>query len=530
MGSMLLVIPFHNGDRGQVERLGKWMNVLSKGKKIGDQILFAATEKADIAGIGDNFKGLFSEIKGIQQTFGPNLQHNEPAWPKACNFQFLHVCKYINEAYPDIDSFYYFEPDNLPLTPDWFDKIQADYKKQGKPFYGASASYVMRADGATWEDGQHMIGTGIYPRNAWARVKGYEQIERNQPGRPWDALTRDEVNPMCHFTDLIQNVHSSRGFRDNDGLTAVYRPNMENEFLRREVPISHKAVIFHGCKDASLRLIVAKRLGIEQNDRLTFCHAGDLGDIIYALPSIKAYGGGVLKFSDNGYAREQMTDARIDLIAPLLFEQKYIHSVARHEGEYVDFDFRDFRVLHKQHSNLSVDQAEWTGAVIDTVNPWLEVDQVEKSSHVIINRTERYRNSKFPWATIHRKLATYLRLIGLPKEHAEFEDTFGTTAYVATQDLLQVAKLIAGCNTFIGNQSVCYSISEGLKHKRIQETCEDAMDCIYNGEGGTYYIDGKLELPEIEDSRPETIPDIDQLQLENLIRQIVKEEIELAFK
>lgn len=527
---MLLVIPFHSADRGQVERLGKWMSALSKGKRIGPKLLFAATQNTEIKGIGDYFKGLFDEMQAIKQTFGPSLQPGEPAWPKACNFQFLHVTKYIHENYSDIDSFYYFEPDNLPLTPDWFDRIQEDYDKQEKPFYGVSASYVMRADGSSWADGEHMIGTGVYPKNAWNRVKGYEKMEREQPGRPWDAITRDEVNPMCHFTNLIAHVHNSRGFRE-DGLelTAIYRPNLVPEFARRPVDISNEAVVLHGCKDSSLRLFMAKQLGIPQLDTLTFAHAGDLGDVIWALPSIRALGGGILKFSPKGYAREPMTQMRVNLISPLLMEQPYIKDVQIHDEGYVDFDFRQFRTLHKQHSNLSRDQAEWTGAKIDTSGPWLTLPPCKATGHIIINRTDRYRNELFPWATLHRSLGDHLRFVGLPKEHEDFETDFGTVPYLPTETLLDVALLIKGSRNFIGNQSVCNAIAEALKHPRSQETCLEAQDCIYDGENATYCLDGKLTIPVVETRSKDLdfiLKDPHFLKcIRMLVREIIEEEL-----
>lgn len=502
----LLVVPFHSGDRGQAERLGKWMSALSGGKQIGDRILFSATVTTEIKGIGDSFKGLFDEMKGIRQTFGPSLQHNENPWPKACNLQFLHTAKHIYENYPDIDAFYYFEPDNLPLTPDWYDKICADYEKQGKPFYGASASYIDRREGVEpFLDGQHMIGTGVYPRDAWKRITAYAEIERTQPNQPWDARTRDEVNPQCHFTKLIFNLNHARGvMEDGKGLTAICRPNLEKEFKRRLVIIPKECVVFHGCKDASLRLLVAKKLGIPQGDILTFAHAGDLGDIIYALPAIQAKGGGIFKLSGRGFAREPIADNRLAVIAPLLLEQSYLDDVRTHDDGYVDFDFRQFRVLHKKGGNLAASQADWIGATIDTSKPWLEISGGVPSKNIMVNRTARYHNELFPWDTVQKTLGKHLHFIGLPEEHEAFEDEFGTVDYVPTATLLDAGRLIKSSRLFIGNQSVCFAIAEGLKHLRIQETSSEYPDCIFAGESGTYCDNGSLVLPEMEEPESES--------------------------
>jgi hypothetical protein len=45
----------------------------------------------------------------------------------------------------------------------------------------------------------------------------------------------------------------------------------------------------------------------------TFLHGGDLGDVIYALPAIRALGGGCLYLSEANYGREPLTAARRDV-------------------------------------------------------------------------------------------------------------------------------------------------------------------------------------------------------------------------
>jgi hypothetical protein len=504
VSKVLLVIPFFSGDRGMVERLGKWMSALSGGQRIGARVLFSATVQTDIKGIGDNFKGLFDEIKGIRQTFGPNLAHGENPWPKACNLQFLHTAKHVYDHYHDIDAFYYFEPDNVPLTRDWFERICADYQKQGKPFYGVSASYIERREGVdAFLNGEHMIGTGIYPRDAYARIKAYAEIEREQPGRPWDAITRDEVNPQCHFTKLICNANGSRGFMEEAGkVTAIFKPNLEKRFERRAVDLGD-AVIFHGCKDSSLRLLVAQKLGIPQNDVLTFAHAGDFGDIIYALASIKARGGGILKLDTKPYTREQMTESRARLIIPLLLEQDYLDDVRIHDGGYVDFDFSPYRHLHESHSNIAKDQANWIGVEPDFSKPWLTVPDALPTGKVIVNRTARYHNNAFPWRTVYSELGSALRFIGLAAEHRAFESEFGDVAALPTPTLLDAAREIAGSDLFIGNQSACFAIAEGLKHPRIQETCPENRDCVFGGRDAQYCDTESLILgPSLKAEKP----------------------------
>ena len=494
---MLLVIPFYHGDRGQVDRLGKWMGQLSGGKRIGEKVLFCVAPNADPTGVGNNFVGLFDEIKAVKQIVESNVEPGQSPWPRACNFQFCHLAKHIVEERKDIDAFYYFEPDNLPLTPDWWDKICAEYEAAGKPFWGIEAPFVVRDEGGQNPrvDGVHMIGTGIYPQNVWERLPELQEIEAKQPNRPWDVVLRDRVNPQCHFTKLVGHIHACRGFRPIDGLPhAVYRDVTENEFKFAPAPISPDAVLFHGCKDSSLRLLMGKKLNIPQTDPLTFVHAGDIGDVIYCLPSIRFWGGGILKFSEKGSAREKMSPGRVDLIAPLLLQQPYIKQIEMHDEGYADFDFRAFRIMHAHHKNLLEGHSQWVGCPPNAGKiPWITVVK-KKLFQYVVNRTARYHNDKFPWQKIGR-LGLDATFVGTVEEFEEMKKLWPTLSHTVTPTYLEAAQLIAGSERYIGNQSACYAIAEAMKHPRIQETWPLSKDCLFPDEKNAVYCeDEDLDL------------------------------------
>ena len=75
----------------------------------------------------------------------------------------------------------------------------------------------------------------------------------------------------------------------------------------------------------------------------TFLHGGDFGDLIYALPAIRALGGGGLYLSEAHPGREPLTAARRDVLLPLLERIDYLAEVHVHQGEPVDVDFTGFR-------------------------------------------------------------------------------------------------------------------------------------------------------------------------------------------
>lgn len=498
MANILLVVPFYSGDKGQAERLGKWILALSGGKKINANCLLVGTYDCDPSDLGPLFRQSFNAVGTIQQQAAPEL-NGAPAWPRACNHQFLHVAELIatNEGFKDYDAFYYFEPDNLPLRADWWDLICAEYNSNGKRFWGVKATNIERGDGKAWEDGFHMIGTGIYPRNAWTTVAKLAEIRKTNPIRPWDVLARDTVNNQCHFTEILGNVHHCRGFREDAGkLTAITREPMSGTYDRREVTLPDGMAVFHGCKDASLRRIMAKRLGIALTDRLSFLHRGDIGDLVYALPAIKALGGGDLKVSLRAHA-DAMADQRTDAIVPLIQAQDYISHVEQYRGGYVDYDFTLFRELYRINdkevstSNLAHIQAEWIGANPDCSNEaWLKPSPTNrKSTGIVVNRTSRYHRDSFPWKSIVDAYKDKILFIGSDQEHYDFCEDFGMVRRQPIADLLEACTLIASSEKFIGNQSCCFAIAEGLKHPRIQETCPERPDCVFESESGSYASD-----------------------------------------
>jgi hypothetical protein len=53
------------------------------------------------------------------------------------------------------------------------------------------------------------------------------------------------------------------------------------------------------------------------------------------------------------------------------------------------------------------------------------------------------------------------------------------------EDALHMAEVIAGCDTFVGNQSFPFAIAEGLKVTRVLESYQGAPNVIPIG-GKTY--------------------------------------------
>lgn len=202
-------------------------------------------------------------------------------------------------------------------------------------------------------------------------------------------------------------------------------------------------------------------------------------------------------------------------LKPLIDTLPYIREfrIAKPD-EHADWNSADFRgAFHRRDHSLMQAHALHYHSIFkqhvihDPMVPWIPAPQDEViTSDVIINRTSRYRNPFFPWKAIVEHYADRIRFIGHPAEHREFCDRYGDVTYQPTADYLWVARAIAASQLFIGNQSSCYAVAEGLKHNTIQETCLDLHDCIFKRPNAVYVGDGAVTLPDIAGSGTLSIP------------------------
>lgn len=236
----------------------------------------------------------------------------------------------------------------------------------------------------------------------------------------------------------------------------------------------------------------------------SFLHAGTFGDTIYALNVIKLLKGGNLYLElngmdslarrtwgggDAGFHRGRYTKQDIDFISPLLEYQSYIDTVNIWNNESVEFDLRthyDFWVDRKTK------RESWKGNQTETyalccnldihehrkhllINPWLDsVEPIKIPGRpVIINRTFRHiRRDTFGMSLLNDQWTTWIVedsledlavFVGSEKEHEDFCKMYDCSLpYKPVEDMLELARLIQGCEQFMGNQSMPLSLAIGL--------------------------------------------------------------------
>jgi len=225
----------------------------------------------------------------------------------------------------------------------------------------------------------------------------------------------------------------------------------------------------------------------------TFKHSGDLGDIIYSLPAVRKLGGGVLLLDITGGAdepicRQQCIDERtkfnrdgFEFIAPLLRDQEYLKDVAVWNGEAVDYNLNRFRqklidpnARSKTRNLLDLYLDAFGLPVHDPDEGWLTCGEpIHLDRKVAVSRSPRMQ-SNFPWFVVRKR---YFRdqgvFIGLPKEHELFEYTFDTTIpHHPTKDALEMARVISGCELFVGNSTFALAVAIALGHVSIVQELE----------------------------------------------------------
>lgn len=227
----------------------------------------------------------------------------------------------------------------------------------------------------------------------------------------------------------------------------------------------------------------------------TFKHSGDAGDVIYSLPAVRVAGGGDFYLSRSDFTRVASDEKALANIAPLLLAQPYIASVALWNAQPIAYDLDLFRNIGDAKQNIA-DRHLRAFSFPETESDvaWLEVSPLSVSP-VVINATARFRNPHFPWREVLERFKGSCVFVGHPTEFEAFTRSYGRLPYRPTQNLLELAEVIAGAELFIGNQSCACAIAEGLKKEIIQETFPDYPNCIFHRKQFHSVLKGYQDLP-----------------------------------
>ena len=219
----------------------------------------------------------------------------------------------------------------------------------------------------------------------------------------------------------------------------------------------------------------------------TGMHYGDMGDIIYCIPTCRALGITKLYISIENECHTKMTAYNIRFMAPLFAHMGIEMVLWNHKDDY-DYDLNAYRKLMEDltYTHLGLSQARAMGVDVDMSARYIDVEEKRKGlkPYIIVNRTLRYNNASFNWQMLLNSHEN-IYFVGTEEEYSYLRTITGADiSYLYVDDMLELARYIKGAYAFIGNQSSPFAVAEGLKVNRIQETCEwvpNALPMSKNG-------------------------------------------------
>ena len=233
----------------------------------------------------------------------------------------------------------------------------------------------------------------------------------------------------------------------------------------------------------------------------TFKHSGDMGDIIFSLPVIRALGPGALFLDPEGGEREplvswarfnntKLNEKCIEQLRPVLEAQPYIEEVKLWRGSQVAGNLDFFR-QHVKYNNLSDSHlAAFNVPFKERDTPWLSIPPKKiPGKSVVFSRSARYHGNYSFWEQqIPDSLTEKGIFIGYEKEYEYFCYTFPHLKidFYQVEDIYEMAQLISGCSLYIGNQGLPHALAEAMKKKLINETFKPYPAAVFKRENAQY--------------------------------------------
>lgn len=223
-------------------------------------------------------------------------------------------------------------------------------------------------------------------------------------------------------------------------------------------------------------------------------HSGDIGDLIYFLPVIRYLGCSDLFLNPRGLQTKKIDGTAsgfnfdlIRILAPLLESQVYINSVLPWTNQPVNIDADYFRQVESPLINLC-EKILFAFSIpfVEIDVPWIYVEPKKIASQVF-SRSFRYRNEDMDYNKFITKRDDCV-FIGLDNEYVDFCDRFGKIPYYPVKDFLELAQVIAGSETFYGNQSSPMAIAISMHKNFVQESFRGHPDCVFNLKHAKYII------------------------------------------
>lgn len=361
---------------------------------------------------------------------------------------------------------------------------------------------------------------------------------KNLPGRQinltWDANPATTISELVRQSEGEYCVHWKPGMWYHPQVLTLHMGHTD-PYVETKLQLDDN-LVSHGFYRRAYHLVttgktkienmggigLARKIGAEELDGVKyFYHSGNLGDIIYSLPAMKVLGGGFLLLGPDMRLdmkeavpfRETMQRKLFNTVAPLLRLQPYVTQTYFYNFmPKVDYDLNRFRVIEWKDQNIAEMTMQGLGLegrmFLNHCEPWLSVPEpVFGRKPVVIHRSSRYHNDRFPWRKVLTRYYDQIEFVGFQAEHTAFCQEYGVDIpFYPTTDLLGLAQRIAGSTLFIGNQSCPCAIAEGMKVNIVQEVDRKIANCMFDRDGAIYCDDEHLSLPDLASLKPKYSP------------------------
>lgn len=237
---------------------------------------------------------------------------------------------------------------------------------------------------------------------------------------------------------------------------------------------------------------------------MNLVHHGDYGDVIYSLAAAKALGPARVHLRPALNTRQVMSPAVAAALLPLLEAQPYVTSATTDAPPEGAVALDKFRGTFRAARNLADQQLEALGLALTWRDaPWVEARPASDVPPVLVHRSPRYHNDRFPWPAVLERYRGRMAFVGARVERDAFCDRWSAPAsdlpHLPTADFLELAGLIAGARLFVGNGSAPYALAEALRRPAVHELCLYTPTTIFRRPGLLVGFDesAAARLPEV---------------------------------
>ena len=249
---MNIVFAYHNGDAELALLSAKAITAMGINMR-HKAIVCAPEETALTYEITEELKKSFPEVGRIFAQDGFN------GWPLGPNQMFSDASTH---CYRYQEPWYFWEPDCVPMSKGWVDKLEKEFKTEPNKIMGSLVGGGMASNGKNVY--KLIVGSAIYPSKFLdycglaASLYNYNVAYRASGvvPEPWDVRCRWVFLQHGRNTELIKSYWKSVNYQWKDGAIVFFAEDPEAQAIQGvtcpDRTVVSEALVVHGCKDGSL--------------------------------------------------------------------------------------------------------------------------------------------------------------------------------------------------------------------------------------------------------------------------------------